>query len=327
MIAVAAAAALAFAFLNGAVNAGTLAGTVVSSRALSPRRAVVIAAIGTFIGSMVLGSAVVHTLGRNLLVFEALPPGVQPLEATTAAALAALGWSVFRAVVGLPGSFTHALLGGWLGAFVALGGPHAVHWGQAGLVLLGVLTVPILGLACAWVAMRVFYSLGQRLSSKTQASLSDLEVLVFTGLSVAHGANASQNAMALLAVGAMDISAGVPAGLEVPPWVRIMCSAAFALGILFGASRTLKTVGFRICRVGTIHSFVSLSVSGTLVLTSTLIGLPISPGQLNSSCLLGVGAAHNPKTVRWGVAADIMTNWALTFPASAVLGFGLTKLL
>lgn len=327
MMAVAVVASLAFAFLNGAIDAGTLAGSVVSSRALSPKRALLIAAVGTFAGSMLLGSAVVHTLGRHLVVFEALPRGVSPLEATTAAAVAALAWSAFRALVGLPGSFTHALLGGWLGAFAALGGPKAVNWGAAALVLLGVLLVPMVGLACAWAGMRLFYGLGARLSSRAQLFLRDLEVLLFAGLSVAHGANASQNSMALLAVGALDLSGGVPAGLSVPPWVRLLCSTAFASGILLGASRTLRTVGFRICRVGTVHSFVALGVSGSLVLASTLGGLPISPGQLNSSCLLGVGAAHNPKTVRWGVAVDIMTNWLLTFPASAALGYALTKVL
>ena len=327
MTAVAVLSALAFAFLNGAIDAGTLAGSVVSSRALGPRRALVIAAAGTFAGSMLLGSAVVHTLGSKLVVFSALPPGARPLDACAGAALAALIWVVIGACLGLPGSFTHALLGGWLGAFVALGGPGAVRWSQAAWVLAGVLLVPLLGLAAAWAALRLFYGLGQRLSSRSQGFLSDVETLFFTALSVTHGANASQKSMALLAVGAMDLSAGVPKDLAVPPWIRVICSAAFALGILLGASRTLKTVGFRIFRVGTVHSFVALGVSGSLVLGSTLAGLPLSPGQLNSACLLGVGASHNPKTVRWGVAVDLLANWALTFPAAAALGYVLTKFL
>lgn len=320
-------AALAFAFLNGAIDAGTLAGSVISSRALSPRRALVIAAFGTFAGSMLLGSAVVNTLGRHLVVFDALPASASPLTAVSAAALAALAWVVFGALVGLPGSFTHALLGGWLGAFVALGGSGAVRWGAAASVLLGVLAVPLLGLAAAWGTLRVFYGVGQRLSSRSQDFLSDLESVFFAALSVAHGANASQKSMALLVVGAMDLSGSHSAALAVPAWVRLVVSLAFASGILLGATRTLKTVGFRIFRVGTVHSFLALGVSGALVLASTLVGLPLSPGQLNSACLLGVGAGHNPKTVRWGVAADLLANWAVTFPAAAVLGFGLAKFL
>lgn len=327
MIWLTAGAVMSFAFLNGAIDAGTLAGSVISSRALSPRKALFIAAIGTFIGSMVLGSAVVNTLGKGLVVFEALPPGVQPLTASAAAATAALIWVVFGALLGLPGSFTHALLGGWLGAFLALGGAGAVRWGGAAMVLLGVLLVPLLGLGAALLALRVFYAYGQRVSRKVQETLVGFETLFFMALSIAHGANASQKSMALLAVGAMDLSAGIPSGITVPPWVRIICSLAFALGILLGATRTLKTVGFRIFRVGTVHSFMALGVSGSLVFASTLAGLPLSPGQLNSACLLGVGAGHNPKTVRWGVARDLLANWALTFPASALLGFVLTKLL
>jgi PiT family inorganic phosphate transporter len=133
--------------------------------------------------------------------------------------------------------------------------------------------------------------------------------------------------MALLAVGALDFSAGPSAAIAVPGWARLIVSLAFASGILLGATRTLKTVGFRIFRVGTVHSFLALGVSGSLVLGSTLVGLPLSPGQLNSACLLGVGAGHNPKTVRWGVAVDLLANWAVTFPAAAVLGFFLAKVL
>lgn len=320
-------AALAFAFLNGAIDAGTLAGSVISSRALSPRRALLIAALGTFAGSMLLGSAVVNTLGRHLVVFSALPASASPLTAVSAAALAALVWVAFGALLGLPGSFTHALLGGWLGAFLALGGPGAVRWWAAAQVLLGVLAVPLLGLGAAWGALRLFYGVGQRISSRSQDFLSDLESVLFAALSVAHGANASQKSMALLVVGAMDLSVGSSAPLEVPGWVRLTVSLAFASGILLGATRTLKTVGFRIFRVGTVHSFLALGVSGGLVLGSTLAGLPLSPGQLNSACLLGVGAGHNPKTVRWGVAVDLLANWAVTFPAAAVLGYLLAKVL
>ncbi|MBI5597494.1 MAG: inorganic phosphate transporter [Elusimicrobia bacterium] len=327
MIWLTAGAVMAFSLLNGAIDAGTLAGSVVSSRALSPRQALVIAALGTFAGSMLLGSAVVNTLGRGLVVFEALPPGVQPLTASAAAAVAALIWVVLGALFGLPGSFTHALLGGWLGSFLPLGGMGAVRWGGAAVVLLGVLLVPLLGLGAALLALRVFYANAQLVSRRSQEGLAGLETLLFIALSVAHGANASQKSMALLAVGALDLSAGVPSGITVPAWVRLICSFTFALGILLGATRTLKTVGFRIFRVGTVHSFMALGVSGSLVFASTLAGLPLSPGQLNSACLLGVGAGHNPKTVRWGVARDLLANWALTFPSAAVIGFALTKLL
>lgn len=327
MIALAAAAALAFAFLNGVIDAGPLAGSVISSRTLSPRKALVIAALGSFLGSILLGSAVVRTMGQGLLVFSALPAGTEPLAASAAAALAALVWVTLGAFMGLPGSFTHALLGGWFGAFVACGGISAVRWGQAGLVLLGILLVPLLGLCAALGALRLFYSVGARLASRSQALLADLETLVFAGLSVAHGANAAQKSMALLAVGALDLSAGVPQGLEVAGWARLLCASAFSLGMLLGATRTLKTVGFGICRVGTVQSFLALTVSATLVGASTAIGLPLSPGQLNSSCLLGVGAGHNPKTVRWGVAVDLLANWVLTFPAAAALGFALAKVL
>lgn len=320
---------LLFAFMNGANDSGTIAAPVVSSRTLSPRASAVLAAAAAFAGAMLLGSAVARTLGMDLVALELLPAAARPLDACIAAAAAAILWGSVAWRFGLPGSYTHALLGGWLGGFLALGGPAVVKWDGAAKVLLGVLVTPPLALAASWAAMRRLYRAAEELSMQALPLVRLVERAGFLGVSLAHGANAAQKSMALLVLAGMSSSGAWPwpEDFALPFKARLACSTAFALGVLLGFTRTLKTVGFRIFRVGPLHSACALWVSGALILASTAAGLPLSAGQINSSSLMGAGAAHNPRAVRWGVAGDLLTNWVLTFPGAAVMAYVLIKVI
>ncbi len=303
-----------------------MSASVVSARTLTARQASLIAAIASFLGSLFLGSAVARTFGQHLVRLDLLPMGASPFEACAAAAVAALCWATVAWRLGLPGSYTHALLGGWLGAFYAIGGAGVVQWKNAGFVMLGVMVTPLIGLGVAMGAIRILYWAAREMSQSTLPLFKGAEILMFTGLSLAHGANAAQKSMALLVVAGFSFGAsGVPESFSLPLWVRLVCSMAFAFGVLFGFTRTLKKMGFEIFRVDTLHSFTALAVSGTLVFVSTLVGLPLSPGQINSSSLLGAGAGHNPRAVRWGIVGELLANWFLTFPAAAILAWLLVK--
>ncbi len=318
---------LLFAFMNGANDSGTMAASVVSSRCLSPRTAVLWAAIASFLGALLLGSAVAKMLGQGLIHLSRLPADAQPFNACVAAAVAAILLGVFAWHFGFPGSYTHALLGGWFGGFMGIGGAGVVNWGNAGLVLAAVLLTPILGLVASWAAIRVVFRMGSELSIQTRWIFQGVERLTFLALSLAHGANAAQKSMALLVLAGISLGGGHPWPSEfvLPLWVRCVCSAAFAFGVLLGFTRTLKLVGFGIFKVGTLHSFTALGVSSVLILVSTIAGLPLSAGQINSSALLGTGAGDRAKAVRWDIAFDFVTNWVLTFPAAAVLAYVLVK--
>lgn len=318
---------LLFAFMNGANDSGTMAASVVSSRCLSPRAAVLWAAIASFLGALLLGSAVARMLGQGLIHLDRLPVAANPFGACVAAVAAAICWGGFAWYCGLPGSYTHALLGGWFGGFMGIGGPSVVNWGNAGLVLAVVLLTPLLGLVVSWAAIRVVYRLGSELSMQTRWIFRGVEKMTFLALSLVHGANAAQKSMALLVLAGISLGAGHPwpTDFVLPFWVRCVCSAAFALGVLLGFTRTLRVVGFGIFKVETLHSFTALGVSGLLILISTMAGLPLSAGQINSSALLGTGAGDRAKAVRWDVAFDFVTNWVLTFPAAAVLAYVLVK--
>jgi len=318
---------LGFAFMNGANDCGTMAASVVSSRGLSPRTAAVVAAVSSFAGAMLLGSAVARTLGTGLVRLDQLPPAADPFLACSAALAATLAWSAAAWLLGIPSAYTHALLGGWFGGFMALGGPRVVDWGGAGGVLLAVLATPLLGLAAAWGAMRWLYGAAEELSLSAKEVFERLEGAEFAGLCLAHGANAAQKSMALLVLAGMSLGETWPwpTEMSIPLWARAVCSGAFAFGVLAGSTRTLKTVGFGMFRVDTLHSTAALAASGLLLLGSTLAGLPLSPAQVNSSALLGTGAARRGSAVRWDVAADFMASWILTFPACAAVSYLIVK--
>lgn len=320
-----AALAVLFCFMNGANDAGTMAASAVSSRALSPRRAILLASLASFLGAMALGSAVARTFGEGLLRREALAVGApELLTACVAAAAAALAWCGLGWQLGLPSSYTHALLGGWLGAFTALA-PAAVEWRGAGLVLAGVLLTPLVCLAAAWAAMRLLLWAGSELSLQTKPLFRAAETAGLGLLCLAHGANASQKGMALLAFGSAAASGAAAAeSLPVPFWARLLCAAAFSAGVLSAFPRTLKMVGFKVFRVDTLHSVCALASCGALLWGSTILGLPLSAGQVNSSALLGAGAGSRSR-VRWDMAVDFLANWALTFPVCAVLSYAIVK--
>ncbi|MEK7657235.1 MAG: inorganic phosphate transporter [Elusimicrobiota bacterium] len=318
---------LLFSFLNGANDSGTMAASVVSSRTLSPRQSVVLAAAASFLGAVLLGSEVARTLGVGLIRPDRVI-AAESFAACPAAAGAAILWSLLVWRLALPGSYTHALLGGWLGGFTAVSGFGAVHWDQAGWILLAVLLTPLAGLAAAWIAIRLLLRYGSELSMHAMPLFRALQILLFGGLCFAHGANVAQKGMALLVAGGY-LAAGldIPEAFSIPVWVRLSCSAAFSLGVLAGFSRVLKTVGFGIFKVDVLHSLCAIGSAGGLVLASTAAGMPLSPGQINSSALLGAGAGENARTVRWSVAGDLLLSWVMTFPACAVLAFLLAHVL
>ena len=314
-----------FCFMNGANDCGTMAASVVSSRCMSLRRASVIAALASLLGAALLGTAVAEMLGTGMLRLDMLPASGR-MAACLAALASSLLWAAFAWALGLPAAYTHALLGGWFGGMVGVAGWGVVRWSNAGIVFGTIVLAPIVGLVATWISMGGFYRLAEELSSRTLGLFQEFETALFVALCLGHGANAAQKGMALLAVAGLA-SAPLPAQLRIAFWIRALCAFDFAAGVACGFAGTLKTVGFRIFRVGTLHSVMSLGVSGALNLVATLAGLPTSAAQINSSSLLGAGAARNELGVRLDLAAEMLAAWALTFPVCAVVSYLLTKVL
>ncbi len=204
-----------------------------------------------------------------------------------------------------------------------------LHLKNVLLVLAAVLLTPIIALIAAWIGLRLLYWAASELTQQTKIFFQAAESLMFIVMSFAHGANAAQKSMALLVLGGLSLGqrGPLPAEFFLPVWVQAVCAAAFAAGVLLGFTRTLKKVGFGIFRVETLHSLCALAVAGSLTIVSTVFGLPLSSGQINTSALMGAGAGHNFRAVRWDIAAEFFANWMLTLPCTGVMAFLLVKLI
>ncbi|HVE14632.1 MAG TPA: inorganic phosphate transporter [Elusimicrobiota bacterium] len=317
--------AVAFAFVTGVNDCGALAASVVSSRRFSPRKAAMVGAASSLLGALLMGSAVARMLGSGLVRLEHIPAAARP-AACACAGLAALAWALAGRTSGLPTSSTHAILGAWLGAFVGLGGLSVVSWGSVAMVIAVVLLSPFIGLAAAWAAYRALLRFGEELARPTLPLFKAVEGAAFAALCFANGANAAQRAMALWVMGLVPLASWSNAAtFHIPIAARLACAAAFALGILLGSTRTLTTMAFRIFRVGPLHSVCALLASTGLVLAATAGGVPVSAGQIACSALMGAGAGHNVRSVRWSLASDVLLNWALTVPAPALAAYILVR--
>ena len=261
-------------------------------------------AAASFLGAVLLGSEVARTLGVGLIRPDRVI-AAESFAACPAAAGAAILWSLLVWRLALPGSYTHALLGGWLGGFTAVSGFGAVHWDQAGWILLAVLLTPLAGLAAAWIAIRLLLRYGSELSMHAMPLFRALQILLFGGLCFAHGANVAQKGMALLVAGGY-LAAGldIPEAFSIPVWVRLSCSAAFSLGVLAGFSRVLKTVGFGFFKLAVLHSLCAIGSAGGLVLSPPAVGMPLPrPDQFLRP---GGRGRRERGTVRWSVAGDLL---------------------
>ncbi|MBI4051014.1 MAG: inorganic phosphate transporter [Elusimicrobia bacterium] len=315
-----------FLLLDGMNDSANLVSTVVSSRTLSPQKAVLLAAAGEFLGACFLGSAVARTMGQEMVFVagSSSQMGSYVPWAALSAILAATVWGGVSWMSGLPCSSTHALLGGWVGAFAALSGLATVQWDKVCSVFLAILGAPLAGFAISWILIKGIYRLVQGIPVKAGGAVRFLERIWLGILSLAHGANDGQKSMAVLVSGLLLWTPGDNAYF-IPVWVRLLCSTAISLGVLLGASNTVRTLGFRLYKVQSIHSFASQSVSGGLLLISTLMGFPLSTGQVVSSSILGVGAGVQPRAIRWEVALEIALNWVITLPVSALLAYFMLK--
>ncbi|MBI4057543.1 MAG: inorganic phosphate transporter [Elusimicrobia bacterium] len=314
-----------FVFLDGLNDSANLVSTVVSSRALSPQKAVLLAAGGELLGACFLGSAVAQTIGKEMVLVSGPAHAAYPiLWAALSAISAAFLWGVVSWRLGLPCSSTHSLLGGWVGAFLALAGWSMIQWHKVASVFLIILVSPLVGFSVSWLLMKGIQKSIQGLPLKLGKVVRVLESIWLGILSLAHGANDGQKSMAVLVAGLM--LGGRHDAYSIPLWVRLTCSLAISLGVLVGSSRTIRTLGFSLYKVQSIHSLCSQSVSGMLILLSTLLGFPLSTGQVVSSSIMGVGAGVQPRAVRWDVALEIGMNWILTLPLSAGLAYFMLKL-
>jgi inorganic phosphate transporter, PiT family len=309
--------ALAFDFLNGLHDAANSIATIVSTRVLGPRVAVVWAAFFNFIAFAVFGAQVANTIGTGIIA-----PAVVGDAVILAALASAIIWNVVTWLVGIPSSSSHALIGGLVGAGVCKAGWHAIVWRGLSKTAAAIVVSPLTGLLLALLMMLIVSWLFMRASPfRADRIFRHIQFLSASAYSLGHGGNDAQKTMGVITV--LLFAHGLGEGhFHVPFWVVLACQAAMGLGTLMGGWRIVRTMGARITRLTPVQGVCAETAGAITLFLATFMGIPVSTTHTITGAVVGVGAARNAAAVRWKVTKDIVVAWILTLPATALIGAG-----
>jgi len=311
--------ALFFDFSNGFHDAANVVATIITTRALSPKRALVIAAVCEFIGPFLFGTAVAQTIGKNIIDVSAFDPTALHISVALimAALMGAITWNLITWFFGLPSSSSHALIGGMVGAVLVAYGSGKILWGGVLYVVSSLVISPLLGLIFGMLFLKITFRIFRNATPKVNTFFNRMQIPSSIALALSHGANDAQKSMGLIALSLVVL--GFSPTFHIPLWVVASCSAAIALGTASGGWRIIKTMGSKIYRLRSVHAFCAQTASATVILGAALVGGPVSTTHVVSSSIMGVGAGQRMSAVRWGVAKNIILAWFITIPASALM--------
>lgn len=303
---------LVFDFLNGFHDSANVVATIISSRAMSPRSALTLAAIADFTGPLIFGVAVAKTIGS-----EVAHPGAITIAVVLAALLSASTWNIATWYFGIPASSSHALIGGILGAVAIGSGFGALETSGLVKVALALFTSPVIGLVAGFVVMTLMRGAASNATPKINGFFKRAQLPAGFLLALSHGANDAQKTMGIITLGLVVL--GFQSTFEVPWWVVLLSASAIASGTASGGWRIIATLGRKFYRIRPIHSLSTQVASGAVILSASLLGGPVSTTHVVSMAVLGVGAAERVSQVRWGILKEIVMAWLLTIPATAGL--------
>ena len=306
--------ALIFDFINGFHDSANSIATVVSTRVLTPRYAVLWAAFFNFVAAFGFGVKVATTIGKGVI-----HPGVVDPTVIFAALIGAIFWDLMTWFYGLPTSSSHALIGGFAGAAVMKAGWDAII--PSGFIKIASFIVisPVLGLIFGFILMVIVMNVFQKSTPDRVDRFFRKGQLFSAALySLGHGTNDAQKTMGLIYIllissGRLDIHAGVPV------WVILSCHAAISLGTLFGGWRIVKTMGQKIAKLRPVGGFCAETGGAIMLLGTAIMGIPVSTTHTITGAIMGVGATQRLSAVRWGIAEKIILAWIFTIPAAAAV--------
>ncbi len=319
---------LLFAFTNGFHDAANVVATIIMTRAISPRKALLIAATCEFIAPFFLGNAVAKVIGEDVIDLAAFHQQALYISASflIAALIGAILWNLITWVFGFPSSSSHALVGGMIGAVLVAYGSHRILWKGVLYVLISLVVSPVLGLIFGWVILKLVFYFSKNATPKVNYLFNRMQIPSSIALALSHGANDVQKSIGLIAMSFVIL--GLSPTFYIPLWVVASCGMATALGTASGGWRIIKTVGSKIYRLRSFHAFCTQTSSALVILGASTVGGPVSTTHVVSSSIMGVGAGYRASAVRWGVAKNIIVAWFITIPASAAfagLSFFLMK--
>jgi PiT family inorganic phosphate transporter len=306
--------ALSFDFLNGFHDSANSIATIVSTRVLSPRYAVIWAAFFNFIAFLFFGLHVANTIGKGIIDIAIVD---KPIILGTL--VGACSWNIITWYLGLPTSSSHSLIGGMIGAAMVKVGSKALVWEGIIKTVAFIIVSPVVGLVLGLLfGIAVYWLFRKSAPLKVDHIFRKGQLISAAFYSLGHGGNDAQKTMGIIAI--LLFSAGLLGNtFFVPLWVVLACHAAIALGTMFGGWRIVKTMGQKVAKIKPIDGFCAELSASTSLFISTALGIPVSTTHTITGAIMGVGSLRRLSAVRWGVARRIVWAWILTIPCSAAI--------
>lgn len=308
------AAALLFDYINGFHDTANAIATCISTRALSVRAAIVMAALLNFAGAMV-STKVAGTIGKGIVDSSDVTQMV-----VLAGVFGAIVWNLITWYYGLPSSSSHAIIGGIVGSVFAHAGLSALKWEGLKIIILALVLSPIIGTIFGFIFMIILYQIfGNKAPGGLNKNFRKLQVVSAAFMAFSHGTADAQKSMGVITLAL--VSYGYLKTFVVPWEVMVACAAAMALGTAAGGWRIIKTVGHDFVKLQPVHGFCVETASAGVILGASAMGMPTSTTHVITSTILGVGLSKRLNAVNWNVAKRILMAWILTIPASALMAY------
>jgi len=314
--------ALAFDFINGFHDTANAIATSVSTRALKPRTAILLAAVMNFLGAIMF-TGVAKTIGGSVADPAKLDNGLEVLIATL---LAAIIWNLVTWWFGIPSSSSHALIGALAGAVFVGAGSEKLNWSGFRTIIEGLVLSPVIAFVVGYIIMMILkWTFARRSPHTVNKGFRTMQIVTAAIQSFTHGTNDAQKAMGIITFAL--VTAKYQDHMEVPLWVKLSAALAMALGTSIGGWKIIKTMGTKIFKIEPINGFAADITGASVIFGATMLHLPVSTTHAITSAILGVGSAKRFSAVRWSVAGRIVIAWVITIPIVAVLAGLIYKLL
>ena len=314
-------AAIIFEYINGFHDSANAIATVVSTKVLTARAAIVYAGILN-IGGAFMGTHVASTIGKGIVATDSVTQGV-----ILCALLSAIIWNLITWYYGIPSSSSHALIGGLLGAAIAKAGYHVVHFeGVMEKVLLPMVTSPLIGFVIGFLCMVTILWVCARANPNTVNKYFKRMQLVSAGImALSHGSNDAQKTMGIITLALVSYHT-LPT-FEVPYWVILGCALTMGLGTMGGGWRIIHTMGSKMIKLKPVHGFAAETSAAAVILTASHFGIPVSTTHIISTSIMGVGSTKGIHALKWGIVGNIVMAWVLTIPVCMVIAAILYQIL
>lgn len=306
--------ALAFDFINGFHDTANAIATSVSTKALTPRKAILIASIMNFIGAIAF-NGVAKTIAKDIVNLHAIPNGTIVI---LAALVAAIAWNLITWYYGIPSSSSHALIGSIAGAAIAAAGIASINFNGFISIIKTLIISPLIAFVVGYLMFKLLKFLFKNSNlAQTNTRFRRVQILTASLQAFTHGTNDAQKSMGIISMALVSSNFIKPG--EIPLWVQIACALAMALGTSIGGWKIIKTVGTQIMKIKPVNGVAADLSSAAIIFGASHIGMPVSTTHVISSAIMGVGSSNRIKAVKWATGKRMIITWFITLPISAAL--------